>query len=500
MISSDPSLLTTNKSQETERRLRDGKWGEGALLALAGLCLLPFARLAWFAHPYLDDFAFPLLVHQRGVWAHTVIMYLTWQGRFANSFVTALHPLAWGGLAQLKPFVFGFILAVVASILFAGVALLQGERVRWLTRVAAGSVIVLLLLFLLPNPVEAFYWLMSALSYMGGAICCCLLLGVIAHLHTNLGPLAFRLLWLCAAGLALLAPGFSEMISCFVLAGVVVLLPAIWRRQLARKWLALLTLAVLGAAVATLAPGNFARQTLLHREDLFRGLLLANASLCYTLATWLGNGTLLVLTLLVLPTLQRLVSLPTLPLTQLTKQVWRWPLWLGLGLLFCFVFTYLAIGGPPPSRARNLLLVFFLFGWFLSIAGWLAHRIRLGYAPLPSLPNYGRAVLSGLFLLLLITDHNFRLQQSHVGNPANSVAQAYHDWLSGDAAQYDREEEARYALIRHTSAADIALPALSKQPVTLFWWDISYNPNLWGNRAYASFFHKRSIWVSNPEK
>jgi hypothetical protein len=103
----------------------------------------------------------------------------------------------------------------------------------------------------------------------------------------------------------------------------------------------------------------------------------------------------------------------------------------------------------------------------------LAHRLRLGKPPLPSLPLSGRAVLSGLFLLLLVTDHNFKLWRKQVGTPTNSVAQAYYDWLSGDAAQYDREEEARYALIQRTSAEEVAIPALSRQPVTLFWWDIS---------------------------
>jgi hypothetical protein len=471
---------------------------EVALLLLAGFCLLPYVRLAWFAHTYLDDFIFPILLRQHGIWSHTVTMYLTWQGRFSASFITALHPLAWGGLSHVKPFVFGFILVVAASIFFAGAALLQGERVRWLTRLAAGSIPLALLLLMLPNPVEAFYWLLSGLFYMGGAACCCLLLGAIAHLHAAPKPFARRLWWLLTIGLTLLAPGFSEMSSCFVLAGIIVLLPAIWRRKLASKWLALLTLAVVASTVSTFAPGNFIRQAGVH-HPLFRGILVANVALAYTLVSWLSNGMLLILTLLIVPALQHLVNLPELPITKLTKWVWCWPLWLGLGLLLCFVFCYVAGGGPPPSRARNLLFVFFLIGWFLSIAGLLAHRLRLGKPPLPSLPVYGQVVLSGLFLLLLVTDHNFSLWQRKIGAPTNSVAQAYHDWLSGDAAQYDQEEEARYALIRRTPGDEVVLPALSMQPVTIFWCDISNNPKLWGNQAYSEFFHKRSIWVAPRE-
>jgi hypothetical protein len=472
---------------------------EGALLLLAGLCLLPFVRLAWYAHSYLDDFYFPIKLRQHGVWSYTVKMYLTWQGRFSDSFITALHPLAWGGLAQVKPFVFGFILVVAASVLFAGAALLHGERVRWLTRLAASSIPLTLLLLMLPSPAEAFYWLVSGLFYMGGAICCCLLLGTIAHLHAAPKPFARRLWWLLAIGLTLLAPGFSEMSSCFVLAGVIVLLPAIWRRQLASKWLALLALAVVAAAVATFAPGNFVRHAGQY-HPLFRGILKANAALAYALVSWLSNGMLLLLTLLVLPALQRLVSLPELPITQLTNRVWRWPMWLGLGLLLCFVFCYVATGEAPPSRARNLIFVFFLIGWFLSIAGLLAYRLRLGKPPLPLLPHYCRAVLGSLFLLSLVTDHNFKLWRKQIGTPTNSVAQAYHDWLSGDAARYDQEEEARYAFIRRTSADKVVLPAFNLQPITLFWADITTDATFWGNEAYSRFFHKRAIWITPSKK
>ena len=474
--------------------------GAIVLILLAGFCLLPFLRLASFAHPYLDDFIFPLLVRQHGVWAHTVNMYLTWQGRFSASFITALHPLAWGGLDHVQPFVFGFIVAVAASVVFAGNALLQGHRLPWPTRFAAGSLVLIILLLMLPSPTEAFYWLLSGLFYMGGGTCCFILLGVVATLQADLQPIVRRGWWLLAAGLACLAPGFSEMISCFVLALVIVLFPTIWQRQLNVCWLALLALAVVASAVATLAPGNFVRQEGALPVPVLRALALASAALGYTLVSWVGNGLLLILTLLVLPTLQHLVSLPNIPLARLTQRAWFWPAWVLVGLLLSYVFSYLAVGGAPPSRARNLLFALFVIGWFMSIAGLLARRVRIGQLPLPSLPGYGRAILSGLFLLLILSDNNYKLQRDHIGAPNNSVTQAYQDWLSGDAARYDQEEEARYALIRRTLGDSVVLPPLSKQPITLVWWDISYNPQLWGNKAYAKFFAKRAIWVKPPDE
>lgn len=470
-------------------------FGPWALLALAGLCLLPFLRLAFFAHPYLDDFIFPRLIRQHGVWAHVSTTYLTHSGRFSSSLVTALHPLTWGGLAVVQPFVFGFILAFAGSVLLAGKALLGGPRVPLLVQLAGGSLVLALSLLLLPSPTEGFYWVVGALPYLGGVICGLLLLAIMAWLQVECRPAVRGTLWTGAGLLAFLLPGLSEMFACLVLALVVLLAPQLVRRQIGWLPMLLLAVAVVASAVATLAPGNFIRHGGTAHFPLVRGLAETLISWIYSLVSWLSSGLILLLTLLVLPTLQRLVRLPGLPLVRLTRVAWLWPLWTLLGLFLCYAFCHLIVGGPPPSRARNALYIFFVVGWLMSVASGLAYRGRRGWRALPALPTYGRVVMLGLVGLLILSDHNFRLWRNQVARPTNSVTQAYRDWLSGDAARYDREEEARYALIRQTAADSVAVPPLSVQPVTLVWWDISQNPALWGNRVYAAYFHKRAIWV-----
>ncbi len=465
--------------------------GALALIMLASICLLPFLRLAFCTHPYLDDFVLPSMLRQHGVWSHTTTVYLTWGGRFSDSLITALHPLAWGELRHVKPFVFAFIGAFTTSVVFAGNAILSGTGVRWATRLATGSAVLALFLLMLPSPTEAFYWLISALFYMGGGVCCFVLLGVIALLQQR--PRA-TWLWAAAGLLSFFAPGFTEMISCGVLALLLVLVTQLLRGQLTRREQLVLLMAVLGAAAATVAPGNFVRQASAHPLPVMQSVVQAMASLAYTVLSWLSNGIILLISLLIAPALQRLVREPLLPLARLTKRTWLWPTWVLSTLFLCYLFSHLAVGGPPPSRARNLLFAFFLVGWFMSLAGILANRNR-HHRPLSPLPSYGRAVLLGVLALLMVTDHNFKLHRSQIGTPSNSVAQAYHDWLSGDAARYDREEEARYALIRSTTADTVEVAPLSLQPVTLVWWDISTNGTLWGNRAYAAYFHKKVIVV-----
>jgi hypothetical protein len=471
--------------------------GAFALLVFAGLCLLPFCCLAFYAHSFLDDFVLPRLMQERGWWTQLRDIYFSFSGKYSAHLSMALHPLAWGGLDAVKPFVFGFLVFLTGCFLFAGNALVQGASMPWPTRYATGGLALTVFLLLLGSPNEAFYWVTSALMYMGGAACCLMLLGVVAHLHLPKPPTTRRLWWLSALVLAFLAPGFSEVVSCFVLALGIVLLPAIKRREVRSEWLMLLGVAVLGSAIATLAPGNFLRQQekSIEHLSLLRTLVMAGGTMAYTLVSWLGNGLLVLLTLLVLPTMQQFVRVRSMPLTLLVRYPWRWPLWLVLGLFICSIFSLLAIASPMPSRARNLMLVFFVLSWFMSVFGYLASRQQKGQAPLPSLPPYGQAVLAALVLLFSTSDHNIRLQHEQIGTPSNSVMQAYRDWLSGDASQYDQEEEARYALLRANTSTSVELPPLSVKPATIFWWDISANPTLWGNQAYAQYFKKKAVWV-----
>lgn len=466
------------------------------ILVFAGLCLLPFLCLTLYAHSFLDDFLLPQLMRERGLWTQLRDIYFSYSGKYSAHLSMGLHPLAWGGVEAVKPFVLGFLVFFAGCFLFAGHALLQGGALPWPTRFASGSLVLALFLLLLGSPSEAFYWVTSALMYMGGAACSLLLLGVVAHLQRPHALLKQRIWWSTAFVLAFVMPGFSEVISCFVLALGIVLLPAIRRREVNRKWLLLLGIAVVGAAIATLAPGNFLRQQEKGVEhlSLVRTLGMASVALVYTVLNWAGNGLLLLLTLLVLPALQRFVQVPTLPLTMLVKRPWRWPLWLLLGLFICYIFGFLAIDSPMPSRARNLMLVFFVSSWFMSVLGYLAYRQQTSQPPLPSVPGYARTVLVALVLLLSTSDHNTKLLHDHIGTPTNSVLQAYRDWLSGDASQYDREEEARYTLLRQ-GGSSVELPPLSVKPSTIFWWDISSNPTLWGNQAYATFFKKKAVWV-----
>jgi hypothetical protein len=77
----------------------------------------------------------------------------------------------------------------------------------------------------------------------------------------------------------------------------------------------------------------------------------------------------------------------------------------------------------------------------------------------------------------------------------NNVKTAWRDLISGDAAGYDRESEARHAMIRASSEPDMLVPALRARPRTLFFNDLTTDPTNWRNTGCARFFRKRSLAV-----
>ena len=67
------------------------------------------------------------------------------------------------------------------------------------------------------------------------------------------------------------------------------------------------------------------------------------------------------------------------------------------------------------------------------------------------------------------------------------------------AETYDKEMMARYQAIRQSTSEEVALPPLSKVPETVFFRDILSNPDWWLNEQEARYFHKRKIYLTQPE-
>ncbi|MBF9223156.1 hypothetical protein I2H31_18780 [Hymenobacter sp. BT662] len=427
-------------------------------------------------------------------------MYWSWSGRYtALVACSLLNPISFGQLGTAYKLACLLQLVLLFGALVALLrALLRGAAGTFRQLLQAGAGAFLLLVYHLPSTAECFYWLTAGYTYVLAVV---LLLLALAVLAASFGAQrAGRRLGIGAvAGLLFLAVGCNETVAVPVLllawAAVAVL-----RGQARRNGLALALVVSLGCALAFAAPGNVAR---MHGEPFGKPgiwFCLTHTALfvAYCLVTWLGNGVLVAVTMLLVPALARLARFPDLPLHRFAQR----PV-----LLTLLVPAFLAAGlfpsfwvrsAAPPLRALSLLHICFVLTWLLAAHAWVLYAARRREQPLLlALPGFVRGGLLVWLLCTFFTDYNHHLRDAGHRFSTNNSFLAYRDLLHGTAARYDAQLTARYAYLRGRAPLHAQVPALEATPIILLYGDIGPDSANWGNQAYAGFFHKKTI-VARP--
>ncbi|QNH62252.1 DUF6056 family protein [Hymenobacter sediminicola] len=483
---------------ETIRRTfwRSGPWLLAAALILA---LLPFFALAWYSHPSSDDFLLANGLRDHGLLGYQRYMYLNWTGRYSSVLLWSLfNPVAYGGWEltyRLLPLF--FLLAALVTFYSMLRGLLRSfvsVRALWLS----SATLLLLLLFQLPSTAEGIYWVTGMYNYLLPALFALLLLVILARYASTLEQAAKRRWLLAAVLVTVFVIGANEVLALPLLVALscFTILRAWQQKRLPLGYSLLTIVAAVACAVSFLAPGNYIRMASEPQHfGVAKAAVLAAAAAGYCVINWLGNGVLLAVTLLLAPLSAKLAQQPELPLNQLTRN----PLLITallFGLLIVGFFpSFWATGMPIPLRARNMLYLFFLVGWFLQAHAWIRYLLHQGWWPQQPLPAYVSVLLGAWLLLAFVTDHNLRLRgPEQLANSNNSVL-AYRDWLGGSAARYDAQLTARYRQLQAAPVNTICtVSALQEPPLSLSFLDLSAeNPQDWTNQEYAKFFRKKEI-------
>lgn len=461
---------------------------QAAIHLCAVATILPFLVLAAYCHPYFDDYSTAIALKSMGFWSYFINTYLHWSGRYAFLLANVVHPLRFGGMAAYQWSAGCLVVGLASSCYALAIGLTDGSRMSRSSRLAMGSGLVVAVFVLLPSSAEGFYWVLGGYNYLlailigfGGVAAGC----IYASRRPDRGWVPL----LGAFAAAALFPGFSEFTACLSLTLAVGLLLTF--PQANRLPRALLAVAVVGALVMLVSPGNFARlHTQPHEWQVLPSILLAAKATAYTLLNWLAYPAFWLLVALGLPLFQRLAAAQG-PVARLTHNPVLWPLLLLAGLGSCYLFSYFSVHQPVPLRARNILYCYFILTALLSVVG----AIQLGQRHSHSVPRLPSAVLLGLLIITLVADGNGRLRSADIGRGRNTVMLAYRDWLSGDAARFDEAERARYMLLQHTLADSVAVPPLPVMPASLVYYDLGPTPGLWSNQVMALYFGKKAIWV-----
>lgn len=454
-----------------------------AFAAVFGLLVLLIA-IGYFAVPAADDFCNAERYAKSGFWGAQVDLFMNWGGRYASN-AALIGFTALGDLRATYPLVgaLAHLLTFLAFLLLAHEIL--RESVPITQRCLLAGIASIIFFSGVPDPAQTYYWLSGALTYQLGNVAFLMMIALLIRTErtTSSGhtPLLSPAI---AACFALIAIGSNEtsMLLTVLSLGCGAAISIRLHRPAAKFWIALTAVALIGAAAAGFAPGNFARMGALESTGMLRPALWGAAVLylpwvALRMMYWLSHAALwAAAALLFVLTYSRIRSL--LFRNGVFDARWfRLPLvWLG-GLLALNLLGFVVNRYPLPERAESVIYLLFLLGWFptaLMVSHYFLRDSRL-----PS----GQLVLAMPVVVLAV---------SLLGAP--NIFEVYKDSYRG--YRYWTEMQARFDVLEnaHKSAnPDAIVASASRPPRTLFATELSTDPANFRNACMAAYFGLRSV-------
>lgn len=499
-----------SESQTTRVRLWT-RWHSAAAVVACAL-LAPLLGLAVYCHPSADDYAVGHLAASAGILGEVRHWYDTWTGRYFAMTVLVVASFAresaspW--LATLS-FV-GLALALARCYYVVGnrilaerleVATGDGSTRRLVFSIAgcllAGFLSVGFYATRMPSTAQGFYWMSGSACYTLASALSLILFAELVLLFAvraessglrSRGGIAMRTL--LAAALLVMIVG-----SCELLMAIWCLLLAIfggigWQRTPVRwpAWIALVAVTAVAAMIVVQAPGNAIRQQAMpERNQLFLSIALSTTCIGWWCLRWICDPALWLGSLLAIGVLRTWRPIAQNQAGSIRPIDWSRAYVAILLMTACFIWlcpftAYWAQGAGPPRRALNVAHLCFLLGWMTSlIVAVQAFRPRfeaLWQATIGRIGVPSAAMIAAICLFVV-----------------GYWPQAARDWLAVaptyHAEYLARREQARTAVAN--DVRDIVVPPFSARPKTIYYDDLSTNPQHWVNRQVALSYGLNSI-------
>jgi hypothetical protein len=457
-----------------------------------GLLLLAVLRHVWMAfyiHPYADDFSYTVAGLETPLGERLVQEYTSWNGRYFSNVLVLRSPLVLGMAKGLWLYRIAAILLIVLTwyAAFHFLRVLVPKVTRSIT--ATGALAFLLLqLHAMPDASEGFYWYTGAVTYqLANALSLFLTTNWVVRSRSSEQP---SLLWYFVQSVLIIAiAGSNEVHMAFLVLGHAAYV--LWKWNEERRWsrpaVVLLSLTVVCAIIVAMAPGNATREALFPlRHDAWR-------TLTYSVAQT-GRFTLLWIAVLALPSFFFIAFLRKGVAHGVVQPFLR-PMnkWLVLAIPFALVFvsmvvTYWPTGLLGQYRTLNMAQFYFIPAWFFALAVWDQVVFRKGSwsfeHPNPALVQWAFVLLSTTFL--------WKGRDGRVTD----------DLLSGRMARYDEGMSSRYRILTgdaRTGSAEVIEFVPVEQPTSLVILALDASEGHWMNQSYAKYFGVAGVRVSSAQ-
>lgn len=474
------------------------------------LSILPLIVISFYAHPSADDFNYSVLTRHRWLETgsllqvmkaavETTIYYFNeWQGLYVSPFLQALQPAVFGESVYVVGPLFLLTVHMASTLFFFYVLVrkvLKGTRFQWMELSFIG---LFLMMQLMPSAVEGFYWYNGAVNYTF----------FYAILMTMAG-----LTWYCdqterwgvRAGLTglLLLMGFilagGNQVTSFV--GILFYLICGAVRSLSREKKKSLSLFLVGLAITAgfilnvTAPGTAVRQaTCPDRPGVVGTIVLSISYTLIYMTDWLQPFFLVCLA-------AAAPSAWDVARTFRRETGFSYPCPLAAVIAAGAVMTAMycpsnyAQGFSGNYRLINVtyfIFVILILILLIYLLGWISVKLeRKGQsAALKDLEKSAARITwkSAAIYLFIFLVFLYPVRESLSGfNALTSL-------VNGKAARYDREADARVALIMEADEDEvIELEPFTVKPKVLFFEDIDKSPDNWKNQAMAEYYGRKGI-------
>lgn len=456
------------------------------------LLLLGLARhlwLAWYVHPFADDFSYAVAGMRTELWARLVQEYTSWNGRYFSNILLLRGPLVLGMSDGSILYRSAAIALITFTCLAAYRFLVQtfGEALSTGTRWMIALIFVLLFLHCMPDASEGFYWYTGAMTYQLPNVLSLFLFGNWIVFHRRGGTPGIG--WILAqVPLIVVIAGCSELHMALLV--LVHSAPLIHRSIRSKRFdpsvTGLFLVALACGAVVFAAPGNATRGALFpHQHEFLRTLGYSVAQTVRFSGTWLVLSPLVLFSFAVVAFHRTMGSEGAF--SDLLKRANKW---LVLALPFAVVFvsmvvTYWPTGLLGQYRTANVACFYFIPTWCFAALVWDVQVFRTwGWL----LPDPRTRAFQWSFVLLCAVSFFFFGRDGLVTS----------DLLSGRAQRYDRGIQEGYGMITEAvrNGADHVELRPVEIPLSLHILPLDTSPDHWLNRSLADYFGNAALDIT----
>lgn len=455
-----------------------------ALLLL--ISLIPIVKLAFYARPCVDDFAYsyPLYNYiKEGNWnifgliqkaiEVDIHFYNTWQGLYSSAFILALQP----GIFGEKFYCVGVFLLLILSYLCIYYFV---STILKITKVKENKYLIALFIFAaiyqaLPSALNGLYWYNGSWNYMPFFFLCLLNVGLnLRYIYIN-NTRKRNLAMSCI--LSFIISGGNHVTAFLNILLLICLSYLSYKRDNGKLYISLIV-ALFGFLIVCIAPGTAIRQAELAKQSVISTIKASFIQSFVYIKQWLNNRTIILLVLTCLTSVyvfkkNKLKKLKVSPI------VYIFIAWVILCGLLCV--PYIAMGFFGADRLTNVIWLYFIFV-SICLTVYSTFYIMFNYVEVRNIEN--NLILKSLCFVLIILSTFYSTSNGY---------KAYQEVYNCTAPLYVQSFDSRLEKMNKVNNNSVIEVEALPYSYMLRFDDLTDNVNDWRNKAWENYYGVKMI-------